>query len=137
MIFTAPGSLASGKFSNNTTSITVATNASGVASTTITANLIVGGPYPVIISAGNVTTNLSLTNKLGVAASMTANAGTTPQLTLTNDPFDNGLGVTLKDAGNNPVSGVTVTFKAPASGASGAFSNNTATISVATNASLA
>ena len=35
---------------------------------------------------------------------MTANAGTL-QLTLTNDPFDNGLGVTLRDASNNLVSG--------------------------------
>src|SRR5438445_10725975 len=49
--------------------------------------------------------------------------------------FANALAVTVKDAGSNPVSGVNVTFTAPGSGASGVFSNSTATIIVATNAS--
>ena len=43
--------------------------------------------------------------------------------------------MTVTDASNNPVSGVNVTFTAPSSGASGIFSNSTATITVATNAS--
>ena len=41
----------------------------------------------------------------------------------------------MKDAGNNPVSGVNVTFTAPSSGASGLFGNSSITTTVATNAS--
>src|SRR5260370_7515513 len=66
---------------------------------------------------------------------MTANAGTTPQSATINTAFANALAVTVKDAGSNPVSGVNVTFTAPGAGASGVFSNSTATITVATNAS--
>ncbi len=134
--FTAPGSGASGKFSNNTATITIATNASGVASAPFTANATAGGPYNVTAAATGLTTvNFSLTNNAGAAASMTANAGTTPQSAAINTAFANALAVTVKDAGSNPVSGVNVTFTAPGSGASGKFSNNTATIIVATNAS--
>jgi hypothetical protein len=134
--FTAPGSGASGKFSNNTATITVATNASGVASAPFTANATAGGPYTVTAAAAGLTTvNFSLTNTAGAAASMTANAGTTPQSATINTAFANALAVTVTDAGSNPISGVNVTFTAPGSGASGKFSNNTATITVATNAS--
>ncbi len=52
-----------------------------------------------------------------------------------NTAFANALAVTVKDAEGNPVSGVNVTFMAPGSGPSGVFSNSTATIVVATNAS--
>ena len=67
--------------------------------------------------------------------SMTANANTTPQSAAINTAFANALAVTVRDAGSNPLSGVNVTFAAPVSGASGIFSNGTATITVATNAS--
>src|SRR5438067_6755546 len=66
---------------------------------------------------------------------MTANAGTTPQSATIGTAFANALAVTVKDAGSNPVSGVSVTFTAPGSGASGVFSNSIATITVVTNAS--
>jgi hypothetical protein len=69
------------------------------------------------------------------SSSMTANAGTTPQSATVSTAFANPLAVTVKDAGNNPVSGVNVTFTAPAAGASGLFSNTSATMTVATNAS--
>ncbi len=134
--FTAPGSGASGVFSNNTATITVATNSLGVASAPFTANATAGGPYTVTAAAAGLTTvNFSLTNTPGTASSMTANAGTTPQSATVSTAFANALTVTVRDAGNNPVSGVNVTFTAPGSGASGVFSNNTATITVATNAS--
>src|SRR5438445_800602 len=71
----------------------------------------------------------------GSPSTMTANAGTTPQSATINTAFANPLAVTVQDAGNNPVSGVNVTFTAPGSGASGVFSNSTGTIVVATNAS--
>jgi hypothetical protein len=134
--FTAPGSGASGKFSNATMTITVATNASGIASAPFTANATTGGPYTVTAAATGLTTvNFSLTNTAGAATSMTANAGTTPQSATINTAFANALAVTVKDAGSNPVSGVNVTFMAPGAGASGKFSNATATITIATNAS--
>jgi hypothetical protein len=134
--FTAPASGASGVFSNTTTTITVATDASGVATAAFTANATVGGPYTVTAAASGLTTvNFSLTNTAGAATSMTANAGTTPQSATISTAFANPLAVTVNDAGSNPVSGMNVTFTAPASGASGVFSNGTATITVATNAS--
>ena len=134
--FTAPGLGASGKFTNNTATITVATNGSGVASTPFTANATAGGPYTVTaVAAVPPSVNFSLANTAGAATQMTANAGTTPQSANLNTAFAVAPGVTVKDAFNNPVSGVSVTFTAPGSGASGTFSNSTATITVATNAS--
>src|SRR6266404_789413 len=134
--FTAPGAGASGVFGNSTATITVATNASGVASAPFTANATAGGPYTVTAAATGLTTvNFSLTNTAAPPTTMTANAGTTPQSAAINTAFANALAVTVKDAGSNPVSGVNVTFTAPGAGASGVFSNSTATITVVTNAS--
>src|SRR6202034_3663455 len=134
--FTAPASGASGTFSNSTATISVMTNASGVASAPFTANATTGGPYTVTAAATGLTTvNFSLTNTVGAPSSMTANAGTTPQSAAINTAFAHALAVTVKDSGSNPVSGVNVTFTAPGSGASGKFSNSTNTIVVATNAS--
>ena len=62
--FTAPGSGASGTFSNNTNTIIVNTNSSGIASETFTANGTPGGPYTVTASVAGASTpaNFSLTN---------------------------------------------------------------------------
>src|SRR5207248_2054775 len=134
--FTAPGAGASGVFSNSTATITVATNALGVASAPFTANTTAGGPYTVTAAATGLTpVDFSLTNTVGAATTMTANAGTTPQSATISTAFANALAVTVKDAGSNPVSGVNVTFTAPGAGASGVFSNSAATITVATDAS--
>jgi hypothetical protein len=70
------------------------------------------------------------TNITQVPTQMSANGGTTPQSTLINTAFTTLLGVTVLDAGNNPVPNVNVTFTPPASGASGTFavvSNGTQT----------
>ncbi len=134
--FTAPASGASGTFSGGLTTVTATTAANGQATApTFTANGTTGS-YTVTASAPGVATpaSFSLTNTVGAPASMTANAGTTPQSTKINTAFT-PLGVTVKDAGSNPVSGVNVTFTAPGTGASGVFGNSTATITVATNAS--
>jgi len=69
-----------------------------------------------------------------VPTTMAADSGTSPQSAAINTPFATALSVTLKDAAGNPVSGVSVTFTAPASGASGLFTNSTSTITVTTNA---
>jgi Putative binding domain, N-terminal len=130
--FTAPASGASGKFSNNTATITVATNASGVASAPFTANG-TGGQYIVTAVAGvSQTVNFVLENT-GEATSMLPNPGSTPQSAMVGTAFPNPVAVIVRDVVGNPVAGVNVIFTAPASGASGKFSNNTASITVATN----
>jgi hypothetical protein len=133
--FTAPATGASGKFSNGTATITVVTNASGIASATFTANATAGGPYTVTaVVTGLPAVNFSLTNR-GPAASMTALLGSTPQTVAINHPFPIPIGVTVKDALGNPVPGVNVIFIAPSSGASGKFSNGSNTMAIVTNAS--
>src|SRR5438445_2736192 len=78
--FTAPGSGASGVFSNSTGTIVVATNASGVASAPFTANATAGGPYTVTAGATGLTTvNFSLTNTARTPTTITVNERTRPQ----------------------------------------------------------
>jgi len=122
--FTAPASGASGSFSGSATA-TAPTNSSGVAmAPTFTANSTAGG-YTVTatVSGANTPASFSLTNNPGSPASITATAGT-PQSAAINAAFTTALQATVKDAGSNPISGVMVTFTAPASGASGAFSSS-------------
>jgi predicted outer membrane repeat protein len=76
-----------------------------------------------------------LSDDVSVPASIAANAGATPQSAFINTGFANALAVTVLDAANVAVPNANVTFTAPASGASGTFSNNTNTITVATNGS--
>lgn len=126
--FAAPGSGASGTFAGGVNTAT--TNASGVATAPVfTANGVIGS-YTVTASASGVASpvNFSLTNVSAPPASVTATAGT-PQSATVNTAFTTAFQVTVKDASNNPVSNVTVTFAAPGSGASGSFSGgvNTAT----------
>jgi hypothetical protein len=113
--FTAPTSGASATFSSSTAT----TNSSGVASVTATANTSVGS-YLATASAGNLSATYSLSNTGGPPASLTP-AGT-PQATEVGTQFSVPLQVTAKDSGGNPVSGVTVNFTAPTSGASATLS---------------
>jgi hypothetical protein len=118
--FNAPTSGASGTFacSGNT----AITNAAGVATApAFTANT-VAGKYTVTATGASLTTNpgYSMTNKAGPPASIVATAGT-PQSATVNTAFPTNLAVTVTDIDGNPVSGATVTFTAPASGASGSF----------------
>jgi hypothetical protein len=62
VVFAAPGSGASGTFSNSTTTITVPTSPSGTVSQSFTANGTAGGPYNVTATAGGAIGNFSLTN---------------------------------------------------------------------------
>ncbi len=68
--FTAPSSGASGLFVNKKTTITVSTDAAGVASVSFTANGTVGGSYTVTAAPAGVTApaNFSLTNTPGIPA---------------------------------------------------------------------
>ena len=127
--FGAPGSGASGTFAGGVNTAT--TNAQGVATSAIfTANSTSGGPYNVTGTVAGVATpaNFFLTNLAGPAATITPTAGT-PQSVAINTAFATQLQATVKDSFNNAVNGVTVTFGAPGSGASGTFAGgvNTAT----------
>src|SRR5207253_10293973 len=85
-----------------------------------------------------LTANRALTNLTGSASSMTATSST-PQTPSLHDALPISLIATVKDAGNNPVAGVVVTFAAPGSGASGTFAGNanTATSKASGMAALA
>lgn len=134
--FTAPSSGASGTFSNGSNTITVTTNSSGVAiSGTFTANA-VANSYNVTATVSGVSTpaTFALTNLSGAAGSIVASGGT-PQSVVVNKAFALPLSVTVKDSNNNPVSGATVTFNAPSSGASGKFANGSTTTTATTNGS--
>jgi hypothetical protein len=135
VIFMAPGSGAGGTFSNGTATITVTTTGTGVAAAGFTANAAAGGPYNVTAMAGAIgPANFLLTNIAGPAANIAATAGT-PQTVAINTAFGTPLQATVTDAASNPLVGVPVTLLAPGSGASGTFSNGTATITVTTNVS--
>jgi Bacterial Ig-like domain (group 1)/Invasin, domain 3 len=128
--FSAPSTGASATFGGSTT---VTTNGSGVATAPpLTANGQTGS-YTVTASVAGVATSagFSLTNLAASPASITATAGT-PQSTTVNTAFATALQATVKDGNNNPVSGITVIFAAPASGASATFGGST---TVTTNGS--
>jgi hypothetical protein len=117
--FAAPGSGASGTFANNAASESDTTDGNGVATSSITADATVGS-YTVTASVSGVTTpaSFSLTNTAAVET-ITATAGTGQGAT-PNSQFVTKLQATVM-LGLKPLSGATVTFTAPASGASGAF----------------
>jgi hypothetical protein len=118
--------------------VTFTDNGNGTA--TLAGTTTAAGIYSIVITASNgtspnATQSFTLTVSPAAPSSMTANSGTTPQMTTANTAFPNPLAVTVTDSFGNPVSGVSVTFTAPSSGASGTFSNSTGTITVTTNGS--
>jgi hypothetical protein len=122
--FTAPGPGASGTFSNNTATITVNTNSSGVASETFTANCTLGS-FNVTASVSGVGTpaTFGLTITVGTPKTVQATAGT-PQATPVGSAFPTQLVATVVDCGGNPEpAGITVTFTAPSGGATGTFAD--------------
>ena len=91
-------------------------------------------------SAVNLVVSTGPGGGTGVPASITAISGTSQSATIST-AFDAPLVVTVADAAGNPVSGVTVTFAAPTTGASGTFAGgaNTAVtnaLGVATSAAF-
>ena len=105
-------------------STTAITNAGGVASVNATAGT-VAGSYSVTAAAGALSAAFSLTNTVGPPASVTATGGT-PHSTKFSTPFTAALQATVTDSGANLLSGVTVSFAAPGSGASAMLSGPTA-----------
>jgi hypothetical protein len=130
--FTAPASGASGTFGGSATAA-VTTSASGIAiAPALMANSQTGS-YSVAASVSGVSASasFSLTNVAGSPASISATSGTAQSATV-NTAFAAALQATVKDAYNNPVSGVSVMFTAPSTGAGAAFGGS-ATATVTTN----
>ncbi len=123
----------SGTFSNSTGTITVATNASGIATAgTFTANT-KAGTYTVTATAGSVSATFNLTNTPGAPASIVLTSGS-GQSAVIGTAFTNPLIATVADIGGNLLSGVTVTFTAPTGlKPSLAFSNSSTAISATTS----
>ena len=108
--FTVPGSGASATFAGGAN--TAKTDASGFATSAILTANGTAGQYNVVATVGAVSATFSLTNSPGSAGSITVVAGS-PQSTQVNTAFASPLKVLVKDAGGNPLSGVTITFAAP------------------------
>ena len=125
--FTPPASGASGTF---TTSSTAVTNASGVAtSNTYTANTTAGGPYNVVASATGLTSvNYSETNTAKTTGDTLSLVSGNGQSATVAAAFSSPLVVKDADQYGNLVSGVTVTFTAPTSGASGTFTTSSTAV---------
>ena len=134
--FTAPATGASGTFAGGTSTETDTTNTSGVAiSTAYTANGTLGANTVTASVAGvTATTSFNLMNTSGPAASISATSGSLQDATISTS-FAAPLVATVVDSNQYPVSGASVTFTAPAMGASGTFANGTATETDTTNAS--
>jgi hypothetical protein len=130
--FAAPVSGASGTFGSQPT-LTVMTDAHGIAATPPFFANSTPGHYIMTATVTGVPTaaNFSLTN-IGPPASIAATSGS-PQSTTINTLFAISLTTTVKDSAGDPVPGVSVTFVAPGSGASGTFAAGSLFATVATN----
>jgi hypothetical protein len=158
--FTAPGSGASGTFNGSTSAGVVTDNnglaiaprlrANGVSGTyTVTATVPgVGSSAAYIMTntgGGSGTpgmpaapTNVHIVSIIagGPPVSIAATSGAA-QSAAVNTVFATPLGATVRDASSNPVSGVTVTFTAPASGASARFSGSAVATAVSDSSGVA
>ena len=120
--FAAPASGASATLTGSP----AVTGADGQASVTATAGTIAGS-YTVTASAAGASTtaNFGLTNAPGAAASVAVVSGS-GQTTTVATGFAHPLVAAVTDAYGNPVPGVSVTFAAPASGASATLTGSPA-----------
>jgi hypothetical protein len=118
--FAAPASGASGTFAGGAN--TAVTNASGVATSAVFTANTKSGAYTVTasVAGAQASASFSLTNNAGPAASISVTSGSGQSATVST-AFAAPLVATVQDSNQNPVSGVTVTFAAPGSGASGTF----------------
>jgi hypothetical protein len=122
--FTGPGSGAGATFSGGPASSATATiDPTGQTAVSVAANT-VAGSYAVEATArgASFAAGLSLTNTPGAAAAITTATAGTPQSTTVGYAFAIPLQVLVTDAYGNPVPGVSVTFAAPTTGASGSLS---------------
>ena len=131
--FTPPASGASGTFTvvtNSTltctaTSCVATTDGSGVATASAFSANTTAGSYTVKALINSIEADFSLTNNPGSPASITITNNSGTQSAAVGTAFQ-PLQINVTDAyGNHVLSGVSVTFTSPASGASGKFPNTT------------
>ena len=134
VVWSAPVSGAGGTFAAGGSA--ASTDSSGVATSGVFTANSVAGAYTVVASlpVGSATAVFSLTNTSGVAARLRP-AGGSPQQTQVTNPFPIPLAAIVSDSLGNVVSGVTVTFTAPASGPGGTFPGGSRTAIVLTSSS--
>jgi beta-lactamase superfamily II metal-dependent hydrolase/predicted extracellular nuclease len=102
--FTAPSTGASGTFANGTTSMNVATNAGGVATSTVFTANGAAGPYDVVASTNALTASFNLTNHNPSATHFDVSA---PSNVTTGVAFN--VTVTARDSSNATATGYTGT----------------------------
>ncbi len=127
--FTVHPSLGAGAtFAGGATSATVNTDGSGLAVAPALTATDTAGSFTVtaLLTGYSTFTTFDLTNLAGAASTLTVSGGD-GQVQLSGRWFSQDLKVTLSDAFGNPVSGQTVTFTAPGSGASATFANGVST----------
>ncbi|HEX2911206.1 MAG TPA: Ig-like domain-containing protein [Chloroflexia bacterium] len=127
--FTAPSTGASALFSNSSNTFSALTGSDGIATaSTFSANA-TAGSYSVDATSAAVGASpvkFNLTNLPGTAANIAVNGGD-PQSAQVGTAFAGPLQVKVTDSHGNPVSGVTVNFSVPATGASAGLNSATAT----------
>jgi N-acetylneuraminic acid mutarotase len=133
--FKTPTTGASATFPGALRTVTAVTDAGGMASSpALTANG-TAGTFNATAQVGALTANYSLTSILRTGSTIAPSTGT-PQTTIVSTPYGAQLVAVVKDAGNNPVPGITVTFTLPGgTGASGTFATGGLTRVEITNAS--
>ena len=122
--FTAPTTEPNGTFAGGVATATATTNSSGVATSPAFTAGTTAGTYTVTASAPGTTATagFSLTNTAGAAANLAATSGG-GQIATVSTAFPNPLVATVTDSDGNGVMGISVTFVAPAVGASGLFAD--------------
>jgi hypothetical protein len=137
--FTVQGTGAGASFSSGSTAITVSTNSSGVATaSTLTANSHSGAfTVAATVSGVSAPAYFNLTN-IGPPAYIAATSGSGQSAIVVGafliPTFSAPLQATVTDSSGNPVSNASVTFTAPSTGPSAAFSGSL-TATVSTNSS--
>ncbi|NES22661.1 MAG: hypothetical protein F6K41_28015, partial [Symploca sp. SIO3E6] len=111
-------------------SISLTTDVSGIATTIATANTIAGNYQLAATSTGITGVDFNLTNDPGAAAILNILTGNN-QSTDVNTAFADSLQIQVTDEFGNVVPGVTVTFTAPATGASASIGSITLTTNTA------
>lgn len=133
--FTATGTYNDNSTATLTNQVTWASSNKSVASISASgaAAALSAGQTNITASLGGITSNsFQLTVVPGTPANIAAAAGSGQSITV-GLAFASTLQALVKDGGADPVPNASVTFSAPATGASGTFANGLATYTVATN----
>ncbi|MDR1529857.1 MAG: DUF11 domain-containing protein [Burkholderiales bacterium] len=135
--FALPESGASAYFTNNTHILTILTDSQGIATSTLTANNIVGN-YTAIAKVDGLSNpaTFNLTNEAAEGGSTVQHMiayGGTPQNAIINTPFVAPLTALVFDDDNQPLQDAEVTFMLPTNGASAFFEGGITSVTVKTD----